>query len=235
MTTTDQTQTRPKWTGLGATDQLLLPDGAVDVPPVVAAANDAATEAHARLQQARVDFLTARERLKNSPAIDRRADAAAVSAGDVLPTKRAEPAAREAYVAADRHYKACRTAFDEAQRQLATAIVGSRVSWRRDLDVTITESRKEVADLLARLARALDTLEAQRSIANGLGTFPVQGSLIGATLGRPARMQGSPATRRAKAIEDLRKSDHIGGTGRLQVQRDQATLLAALFLIVEGK
>ena len=219
-TAAPETPARPRWTGLRGDDSLLLPD-AVTAPFAVREADEQAKIAYRRLQAARAEFFSAKERLKLAPRLDRQADAAATASDQPLPARRAEAAAREAFDGAERLLDSCKDAFSESQRRLATMYVTHRGAWIKELDGTIDAAREEVRDLLDRLAGAMDALEAEQRLAEGLRDLPPQGALTTVRMGRLTRHEGTPAQQRAKAIEALRHTDHLGGLSACWIASNQ--------------
>ena len=132
-TETTPAETRsPRWTGLSNDERLLLPDEATSPPAAVLAANQQAVATFGRYRPARADsFQSGGARLKAAPVLDRQADAAASASDQPLPTKRAEPAAREAFQAAQRRLQASLDAFQQSERDLSTAILTARHEWQQ--------------------------------------------------------------------------------------------------------
>ena len=235
-TETTPAETRsPRWTGLSNDERLLLPDEATSPPAAVLAANQQAVATFGRYRQARADYFQSEERLKAAPVLDRQADAAASASDQPLPTKRAEPAAREAFQAAQRRMQASLDAFQQSERDLSTAILTARHEWQQSQAACVTALREEGEDLLARLAHVLEQLEAERRIETQLQEFPVQGSLTLVNWGRQSeRAKQMAAAVRERADEDLRRQDRQGGSHSSLVRRDVASLVAAVRVVLEG-
>ena len=174
------TTTTPRYV-LGAGNELrglLVPETAGAVPKIVRVASDEASRTYAVARQAGIDERGARGELERAPALDRQRDAEALAAGEPLPTRRAEDAAREALALAHRRTEAAEHASRAQTLELARTIHREREAWLGRQRALVDRLASQAAVAADELLDALAALHAERDIQSCLESFPPHGSLI---------------------------------------------------------
>lgn len=108
---------------------LLLPEHASAVPPAVAEANAEALVRHVRYHETRAEMFAAKDRLKQAPAIDRQAAAAASASGEELPAPIVTARAKAAFAEAQRQMEAASDAYRAAVLRLCRTISEHKAQW----------------------------------------------------------------------------------------------------------